>query len=56
MDDNTLMPWGIYKGIAMANVPADYLISIRKKGCSDKEVAEYIEDNYEILISEMKKK
>lgn len=55
MQDKDLMPWGKYKGIAMANIPASYL-----KWCYDnnkccKQVKEYIEENADVLDVEIKR-
>ena len=46
------MPFGPYKGEAMANVPADYLLQLKYKGCSDEAVNEYIRDNLDVLEQE----
>ena len=53
MNDSDLMPFGKYKGEAMANVPASYLVwfwdtnsknSSEKVGENGKKVLEYIRD------------
>lgn len=51
MDDNTLMPFGQHKGEKLANIPADYLIWLYRKGTTP-ELVEYIEDNEEVLLKE----
>lgn len=49
------MPWGKYQGTAIANVPADYLLWLYENNkCSD-DVKSYIEDNIDVLKSEIKK-
>lgn len=50
--DETIMPFGKYKGKAMANVPAIYLIWLYDEGCSHEGVRRYIEDNMEVLRKE----
>ena len=59
LTDKDLMPFGKYRGTEMANVPAYYLIYIYNKYDLDKtlqtrKVLEYIEDNLEILETELK--
>jgi uncharacterized protein (DUF3820 family) len=43
------MPWGKYKGVKMANVPASYLIWLYENSKCDKQVKEYIKDNEDVL-------
>lgn len=43
---------GPYLGVAMANVPADYLLHIRFRNNLDGSVMAYINDNAEILEKE----
>lgn len=52
--DETLMPWGIYKGNKMANIPADYLIWLYDNNKCDKYVRSYIEENLDVLRVEVK--
>jgi uncharacterized protein (DUF3820 family) len=54
LTDESPMPWGIYKNIKMANVPAKYLIGMyeKKKVCT--KVKAYVEDNLDVLKSELK--
>ena len=49
--DETLMPWGKYKGEKLANIPAWYLLGIKERGTGSKE----LEDNLEILKLERDK-
>jgi uncharacterized protein (DUF3820 family) len=55
LTDYSLMPYGIHKGKAMINVPADYLLYLYDNGKCDGEVLEYIEDNMDVLKKEIKK-
>jgi len=52
LTDESPMPWGKYKGTAMCNVPATYLIWIYDNDKIDKPVREYVEDNRELLDKE----
>jgi len=61
LTDESLMPWGKYKGHAMEKVPAQYLLYIHthedprdRNGvkCSA-DVREYINDNLDALESEV---
>lgn len=52
LTDESLMPFGKYKGEKMANVPASYLIWIYENNKCTKEVALYIADNWEVLKNE----
>lgn len=52
MKDTDLMPFGKYKGKAMIDVPASYLLWLDREGCKHKKVAAYIADNMEILLKE----
>jgi len=56
LTDDSLMPWGIYKGQKMANVPAHYLLWVRnnmKWGGKIMPVINYTTDNLEILQKEV---
>lgn len=55
MDDNSLMTFGKYQGQKMANVPAGYLLFLKKSGKVTPQVLEYIEENYDDLVHESKK-
>lgn len=52
LTDNDLMPFGKFKGIKMANVPASYLVYLYSNGLEAGNVKDYIED---IGIDELKK-
>lgn len=54
LSDESLMPFGQYKGKEMANVPASYLIWIYDNNKCTPEVANYIEDNMDALKLEIK--
>lgn len=50
------MPFGKYKGKPFGKVPAPYFLWLRNKGCADQRVNEYIDQNYDCLLKETKKK
>lgn len=56
MNDESIMPFGKYKGEKMANVPPDYLLWIYDNGKCYGEVRKYIADNLEVLKSEIEYK
>lgn len=47
--DDSLMPFGKYKGQKMANVPAQYLMFIYDQDWCRGKVKQYIDDNLEVL-------
>lgn len=53
MDDNTPMPFWEHKGEKLANVPADYLIWLYRKGTIIG-LMRYIEENEDVLLQESK--
>jgi len=53
MTDNSLMPFGKYRGEKMANVPADYLIWIFENNKCTPDVAKYIAENLSVIKSEI---
>lgn len=55
MKDTDLMPWGKYKGTAMANVPSTYLIWLHYNEKCHGAVKEYIEANMEVLKIDVEK-
>lgn len=58
MEDTDLMPFGLYKGKEMANVPASYLKWVKdtvKKNDLTKPVLKYIKDNWDSIEIELKK-
>lgn len=56
MNDESIMPFGKYKGEKLANVPPDYLLWLFDNGKCYGEVRQYIEDNLEVLKSEIEYK
>jgi len=51
--DKTLMPFGKYKGTALANIPASYLLWLRENANNLSEpMKAYLEDNLEALRKE----
>lgn len=55
LTDESLMPWGKWKGTKMANVPADYLLWLHKEGKYNASVKAYILENLELLKKEANK-
>ncbi len=56
LTDNSRMPWGRYKGMKMANVPAEYLFWCYNNNKCSVEVSKYISENHEVLKTEIEKK
>jgi uncharacterized protein (DUF3820 family) len=54
MNDESIMPFGKYKGEKLANVPAKYLLWLYDQSCNNKELYAYIEENLDALESEVK--
>jgi len=53
MNDESLMPFGKYKGIKLANVPASYLLwLLAEKKCFG-DLKKYIEENKSVLEIEI---
>ena len=52
MTDESLMPYGKYKGIKMVDVPATYLLWLFENGKCDRDVKNYITDNLDVLNKE----
>lgn len=53
MNDETLMPFGKYKGEKMCNVPSDYLLWLFENGKCYGGVKQYIKDNLDVIKSEI---
>ena len=59
MEDTDLMPFGVHKGEKMANVPASYLMWVEdnvRENSITKKVLEYIEENRDAILLELKNK
>lgn len=52
VNDNTVMPFGKFKGEKMANVPAKYLLWIYEQYWCVGAIKKYIKENLEILKKE----
>lgn len=52
MNDNSIMPFGKYKGQPLINVPADYLLWLYKQMSIPGDLKKYIQDNLEVLKKE----
>lgn len=55
LTDESIMPWGKYKGYEMQNVPASYLIWLYENDKCDKAVRDYIKENLDFLKMEVKR-
>jgi len=53
MDDNSIMPFGKYKGQKMANVPPEYLLWCYHEDWCYGDVKKYIKDNLDVIKSEI---
>lgn len=57
LNDESLMPWGKYKGIPIGEVPAEYLLWLyEEKGIHDPKVHSYVLNNLNILRMQMQNK
>lgn len=52
MTDESLMPFGKYRGRQMADVPADYLLWLYDAGKCFGQVKDYIFNNLDVLTTE----
>jgi uncharacterized protein (DUF3820 family) len=55
LTDESLMPYGKYKGLQMIKVPANHLIWLYENNRCSVEVKEYVLDNLEVLKDEIKR-
>lgn len=53
LTDESPMPWGKHKGVAMANVPASYLLYFYDKGELHDAVKTYVQENLNVLQLEV---
>lgn len=56
MNDNSLMPYGQYKGDKMLNVPASYLIWLYENDKAFGDVLAYIKENLDVLKMQVKQR
>jgi len=52
MTDESLMPFGKYKGEKLANIPAGYLLWLLQNDLGSGPLKDYILDNEELLMKE----
>lgn len=50
--DSTPMPFGKFRGKAMVDVPAKYLLWLFNEGCDHEGVRKYINENLDVLKKE----
>jgi uncharacterized protein (DUF3820 family) len=55
LTDESLMPFGQYKGKQMADVPASYLMYLYDSKIKPGDVRDYIVDNLEVLKEQVKR-
>ena len=53
MTDESIMPFGKYKGEKMANILPNYLLWLYENNKCNGEVREYIKDNLDVIKSEI---
>jgi uncharacterized protein (DUF3820 family) len=53
MDDNSIMPFGKYKGEKLANVPPSYLLWLYENERAYGGLRDYIKDNLTVIKSEI---
>ena len=53
--DCDLMPFGIHKGKKLVDVPASYLLYLYDDDLTHAPLREYIKDNYDVLLEELKR-
>ena len=56
IDDNSIMPFGKFKGKKMVNIPAHYFLWLYDNGCSHEGVKKYIINNLDGLRKEAGRK
>jgi uncharacterized protein (DUF3820 family) len=55
LTDQSIMPFGAFKGHKLANVPAWYLLKIKDEAYVFANLKKYIEDNLKVLEAEKKR-
>lgn len=55
LTDQSLMPFGAFKGHKLANVPAWYLLKIKDEHYVFSNLKKYINDNLKVLEAEKKR-
>lgn len=54
LTDDSIMPFGKYKGTKLANVPASYLLYFYHEEKVYGDLKKYIEDNMDVLLSDQR--
>lgn len=54
MDDKSIMPYGIYKGEAMGDIPPHYLLWLYENNKCSGEVRDYIIENLDVIKMQIK--
>jgi uncharacterized protein (DUF3820 family) len=55
MDDKGIMPFGMHKGKALANVPADYLLFLYNENKLYGALKQYVESVMDVLKADVKR-
>lgn len=55
MYDNSIIPFGVHKGKALANVPAKYLLWLYRENKCFGDLRKYIHENLDVLKQEVEK-
>jgi len=50
MDDNSIMPFGQFKGRKLKDVPDAYLLWLSTRDDLNKDLRDYLEDNEDVLL------
>ena len=53
MNDESIMPFGQYKGEKMANVPSSYLLWLYENNRGTREIQEYVKENLDVIKSDI---
>lgn len=56
MNDNSIMPFGKYKGEKLANIPASYFLWLNDQEWCREDIKEYIKENMSVFNLELGKK
>lgn len=56
LTDESIMPFGMFKGEKMANVPPHYLLWLFENNRCSGDVKQYIEDNMDVIKIEIERK
>lgn len=55
LNDDSIMPFGKYKGEKLGDVPADYLLWLYENDRCDRKVKSYVEENMDVIKIEIQR-